>query len=113
MVVENSFYHSSRSECLSIAVLPFVPESPRWLLSKGRVEGAREILAIIHGNNDVNDPNTILFLEDISRSLEFEKENHSNHPWKELVSSKANFRRLVIIVSLGTMGQMLGNFVIS
>jgi MFS family permease len=98
---------------LSIAVLPFVPESPRWLLAKGRVEEAREILAIVHGNNDVNNANTILVLDDISRSLEFEKMNHSKHPWKELVSSKANIRRLFIVVSLGTMVQMLGNFVIS
>lgn len=88
---------------LSIVVLPFVPESSRWLLAKGRTAEAREILAIMHGNNDVNSADTNAVLLEISLALKLEEEHHPKHPWRELVSSKANVRRLIIIVSFGVM----------
>lgn len=98
---------------LSLAVLAFVPESPRWLISKGRHDEAREVLAIMHGNNDTNHPQVHLIFNEIDQAIKYERETYPIHPWRELVASKANIHRLTIIVSFGVMIQMMGNFVIS
>lgn len=39
-----------------IVVLLFFPESPRWYASKDRWEEALDVLALLHGNGDINNP---------------------------------------------------------
>lgn len=41
---------------LQITFIWFLPESPRWLISKGRGEEAFAILAKYHAEGDVNSP---------------------------------------------------------
>lgn len=98
---------------MSIVILPFVPESPRWLVAKGRHDEAREILAIMHGNNNLNHAEVQVVLNEVVQAIRHERETYPVHPWKELVASKANIRRLTILVTFGIMIQMMGNFVIS
>lgn len=52
--------------------LPFLPESPRWLVHKGRIEEATSVFAILSGNS-VDDPQTLLERDEIVASVEEEK----------------------------------------
>ena len=98
---------------LALVFLPFVPESPRWLIFKGHLEHAREVLTVMSGKDDVNDAGVEAVFDETLAVLTMEEEQHPRNPWVEIVSTRANRKRLAIIVVFGVMIEMLGNFVIS
>jgi MFS family permease len=97
----------------AIATLPFTPESPRWFISQGETEAARETLAVIYGHKDPNSDETSTLYDEIVNVLRREEEAYPANPWKELISTKANRHRLFIVATFGIMTEMSGNFVIS
>jgi sugar porter (SP) family MFS transporter len=91
----------------------FVPESPRWLISKDRNEEALEILAKYHANG--NDQNSTVQFEyrEIRETLELEKEAREKSSYLDFMKTKGNRWRLAIIVSVGLISQYSGNAIIS
>lgn len=51
-----------------IALVPMLPESPRWLLKMGRTQEAREVMSALEGRPD-DDPVVGANIEEISESL--------------------------------------------
>ncbi len=98
---------------LALCLLPFVPESPRWLISKGHFGHAREVLVIVEGFGDPDAPNVALSFDEIQSALAAEKEMYPKNPWLEIVATVGNRKRLAILVSFGVMLEMFGNFVVS
>ncbi|KAH8655307.1 general substrate transporter [Xylariales sp. PMI_506] len=98
---------------MSMMILPFVPESPRWLVMRGRHDEAREVLAIMHGKNDISSKDTSEVFNEITSILNKEKEEQLGSPWKEFLRTKPNRHRFIIILIFGVMIEMLGNYVIS
>jgi len=56
---------------LYFLLLTMVPESPRWLLTKGREEGARAALAAVHGPSVMNREFELMRANPIERSHRF------------------------------------------
>lgn len=85
-----------------------VPESPRWLISRGKNEKALRILANAHAMGNENDEVVQLEYQEIRETLSLEKEIEGNG-WSELWRTPGNRHRLVILVSLGFFSQWSGN----
>ncbi|KAG7441097.1 hexose transporter [Guyanagaster necrorhizus] len=92
-----------------VALIWFVPESPRWLVSKGREEQALKVLAYYHANGNAEDPLVKHEFEEIKAAIELDRTVTANVGWKSLISKPGNRRRMRIIIAIAFFSQWSGN----
>lgn len=97
---------------LQILMIWTVPESPRWLISKGQNEKALNILAKYHARGDAQDEVVQIEYQEIQQTLALEQEFEGNS-WSELWRTPGNRHRLLILISLGVFSQWSGNGLVS
>jgi len=95
-----------------LVFLPFMPESPRWLVDKGRADEARAILGRLHGDGDPNHPLVNLEMQEIEEAIQFERE-HQSVSWFELVATSGNRYRMFLGICVGLFSQWSGNGLVS
>ncbi|KAF9893074.1 hypothetical protein FE257_012485 [Aspergillus nanangensis] len=91
----------------------FLPESPRYLISKGKVEEARKVLADCHASGDFDSPLVDFEMKEIQESLAAEATALSETSWLDLIRTPANRHRTLIAVIVGWFSQWNGIGVVS
>ncbi|KAI1308561.1 general substrate transporter [Xylaria venustula] len=97
---------------LQVIFIFFIPESPRFLISKDRHEEAFKILVKYHAEGDENSEFAKVEMAEIKTTIAIELE-HSKRSWYDLVSTAGNRRRLLVGSLVGVMTQLSGNVIIS
>ncbi|TFK23349.1 hexose transporter [Coprinopsis marcescibilis] len=98
---------------IQIALIFFCPESPRWLISKGRNEQALKTLAYYHADGNEEDPLVKYEYEEIKAAIEFDRTVAAKVGWKTLFATAGNRRRMRIIIALAFFSQWSGNGLVS
>ena len=98
---------------LQICFLWFGPESPRWLVSKGRDGDALRLLAYYHADGNEQDPLVQYEYEEIRAAIDLDKAVASSIGWTSLIKTPGNRKRLTIIVAIAWFSQWSGNGLVS
>jgi len=97
---------------LQLTFVFFLPESPRWLITKDRAPEAQAILAKYHGETDRGAEFVAAEFAQMQTTIRLEVEA-SKKSWFDLFKTAGMRRRLLITTMLGLFTQWSGNTLIS
>ncbi|KAJ6257448.1 hypothetical protein Dda_7232 [Drechslerella dactyloides] len=97
---------------LQIAFMPFMPESPRFLIQHDRIEEAHAFFVKYHAEGDANSELVKAEIVQVQTAIKLELE-HAKLGWRELFRTRGNIRRSIVTGFLGLFTQWSGNTLIS
>lgn len=98
---------------LQAVLVWFIPESPRWLVAKGRDGEAIAVLAKYHANNRERDPLVYFTYGQIREALSIERDVSKSSSYVTLFKTVGNRRRMRIVLAIGFFSQWSGNGLVS
>lgn len=93
---------------LCLAILPFVPESPRWLAYVGRTEEALMVLAQTHANGDTTDPIVLAQYKEIIDTIDYERNVGETLSLKQMIKTPVARKRVSLAISAAVISTISG-----
>lgn len=97
---------------LQVIFVYLLPESPRYLILKGRHDEARKVLIKHHAGGDESSPLVDYEIKEITMQIE-ESQKSSGTGYGEFLKTKGNKHRLFLIICVPVMMQLSGNGLVS
>lgn len=91
-----------------IAILPFLPESPRWLVHKGRLDEALDVVAITYADGDATHPVALASFREIVDTLNWEKEAGETMSFIQMAKTPSSRKRTLLAVSVSVFVMLSG-----
>ncbi|KAJ3913875.1 hypothetical protein F5877DRAFT_92996 [Lentinula edodes] len=99
---------------LQVCLVWFVPESPRYLVSKGYEGQAARVLTKYHANGgNEHDPLVVFELAQIRHAIRMEQEINKSTSYFSLFATPGNRKRMRIIIAIAIFSQWSGNGLVS
>ncbi|KAK7413250.1 hypothetical protein QQX98_007838 [Neonectria punicea] len=98
--------------CLVLILIPFLPESPRWLIYNDREEEALDIIARLNGTTR-DDAGVQVQYREIIDTLAYEKSDGKSLGFREIVRDAPNRKRLYLALSTAPLTMLTGSNVIT
>ncbi|KAL1989382.1 hypothetical protein VTN96DRAFT_144 [Rasamsonia emersonii] len=95
---------------LIYALCPFLPDSPRLLIRKGRYDEAREVIAALQGNGATVDSPSVKNQFNIIKDI-LDREHMATYTWWQLVTGRGPagvLRRMILGAWMQAMNQISG-----
>ncbi|KAG6809901.1 hypothetical protein H0H92_014186 [Tricholoma furcatifolium] len=97
-----------------VVLIWFLPESPRYLVSKGFEGKAAAILCKYHANGgNERDPLVVFELAQIRHAIRMEEDINSSTSYRSLIATPGNRKRMRLIVAIALFSQWSGNGLVS
>ncbi|KAL2699582.1 hypothetical protein AAEP93_009557 [Penicillium crustosum] len=98
---------------IMLAVVWWIPESPRYYVSKDQPEKALKMLAYYHAQGDESDEVVQVEFTEITTAIAMEKNGENSGSYVDFLRTPGNRKRLLIIISFGLFAQWSGNGLVS
>ncbi|KAH8809154.1 general substrate transporter [Xylogone sp. PMI_703] len=96
---------------LCTSLLPFIPESPRWLIHQGHYDAARFSVALVASNGDTADTVSNALYEKIEEGSKLENSQKLDVSFRGIINDPVARRRLLIGASAGSFSAVAGNII--
>jgi hypothetical protein len=93
---------------LCLVILPFIPESPRWLAYKNRREDALAVVAQTYANGDAQNPIVLVAFKEIIDTIEYEKNVGETLSLVQMIKTPVARKRVALAVSAAVFSTIAG-----